>query len=110
MMEETISKDQIRGEVLEIILKALGDVKDEHGKPLANVSAETTLYGHGSDVDSFGFVQLLIDVEERVNERFSVSITPTDEKAMSQRNSPFRTASTLADYLADEVTKSRSQG
>ena len=107
MTSKAQDKDQIRAEVLEMILSVLKQVLKNQGKPIPALSPETTLYGQGSDVDSLGFVQLLLDVEERVNTRYAVSVTPTDEKAMSQRNSPFRTVQTLAEYLADLIVQAQ---
>lgn len=108
MTPEVQGKEQIRAEVLEMILAGLKQVLKGQGKPIpGNLSPETTLYGQGSDVDSLGFVQLLLDMEEQVNERYSVAVTPTDEKAMSQRNSPFRTVQSLAEYLTDLILQAQ---
>src|SRR5919109_23019 len=50
-------------------------------------------------LDSLGLVQLIVDLEQRVEETGGVTITIADDRAMSQRNSPFRTAGTLTDYI-----------
>ena len=56
------------------------------------------LPGRSSKLDSFGLVNLIILVEEKLNEKFDSSITLADERAMSQEHSPFRSVKTLADY------------
>jgi acyl carrier protein len=38
-------------------------------------------------------------IEQNIEDEFDVSITIADEKAMSQKRSPFRTIGTLADYI-----------
>ncbi len=87
-------------EVMEIILAALREVKEQMGKKgTFEISPQTRLYGRGSDLDSLGLVQLVIEVEERVGARYGVPITLTDEKALSQENSPFRTVESLTDYV-----------
>ena len=57
----------------------------------------TRLPGRSSKFDSFGLVNLIILVEEKLNEKFDSSITLADERAMSQEHSPFRSVKTLAD-------------
>ena len=93
---------QLRSEISEIILAALLELKEQLGKEgHFEVSLKTRLYGRGSDLDSLGLVQLIVDVEENVSERYGVPVTLTDERAMSQEHSPFRTAESLADYITN---------
>ena len=48
-------------------------------------------------------VSLVIAVEQAIEERYDLSIGLADEKALSQKNSPYRTVRTLADYAAGEI-------
>jgi acyl carrier protein len=57
------------------------------------------LFGKGSDLDSLGLVNFIVSVEENINNRFDVSISIVDEKAMSQKNSPFKSVDSLAEYI-----------
>ncbi|TKB56493.1 MAG: hypothetical protein E8D49_15465 [Nitrospira sp.] len=66
-------------------------------------SENTTLFGHGAVLDSFELVRLILSVETRIDEEFDVVVTLADEKAMSQRSSPFRTVETLANYIVQLV-------
>ena len=60
------------------------------------------LFGEGSPLDSLGLVRLLIDVEEGLaTEGFDIVLT--DERAMSQNSSPFRSVSTLVKYISDTI-------
>ena len=61
---------------------------------------DTLLLGEGGSVDSLGLVRLIMTVERQVEDDFGVPVSLTDEKAMSQRNSPFRSVGTLAAYIA----------
>jgi len=63
---------------------------------------ENTLFGEGSALDSMGLLNLLMDLEEKL-ERTGVIITILDDHALSQKNSPFRTISTLADYICRKI-------
>ena len=58
------------------------------------------LFGEGGVLTSVDFVTLVLDIEEAVEDATGQSITLADERAMSQKHSPFRTVGTLADYIA----------
>jgi len=62
-------------------------------------SRESVLYGKDGKLDSLGLVNLLVIIEQNIEDEFDVSITIADEKAMSQKHSPFRTIGTLTDYI-----------
>ena len=62
-------------------------------------SGETVLFGREGKLDSLGLVNLILSIEEAVNEAFNREIALADEKAMSQRNNPFQSVSSLADYI-----------
>ncbi|MFZ1320164.1 MAG: hypothetical protein WAT71_01275 [Ignavibacteria bacterium] len=65
------------------------------------VDAETVLYGSKSKLDSFGLVNLIVGVEEKIQDETGISITIADEKALSRKNSPFLTVKTLSDYVSE---------
>ena len=44
-------------------------------------------------------VSLITDIEERISDGFDVDIVLADEKAMSQRTSPFRNVKSLTIYI-----------
>ena len=60
---------------------------------------ETRLFGSGSNLDSFGLVNLLLDVEQQVSGQFGVNVSLMDERAMSEKTSPFRTIQTLVNFI-----------
>ena len=62
-------------------------------------SMETTLFGNNGQLDSLGLVNLVVIIEQNIEDEFDRSITIADEKAMSQKRSPFRTIRTLVDYI-----------
>ena len=59
----------------------------------------TTLFGPGSALDSLGLVTFIVALEKSLARDAGLVVTLADEKAMSQRTSPFRSVATLADYL-----------
>jgi hypothetical protein len=44
-------------------------------------------------------VSLIVAIEQAVEDELAVSVVLADEKAMSQRSSPFRTVGSLAAYV-----------
>jgi len=63
------------------------------------VSEETELYGTSGQLDSMGLVAFLVDIEESFQDA-GINITLSDERAMSQSNSPFRNVQSLTNYIA----------
>jgi acyl carrier protein len=66
-------------------------------------SPETPLFGRDGRLDSLGLVRLIVAVEQIVEDEVSVSVTLADEKALSQRSSPFRTAAALSAYVRERI-------
>ena len=62
-------------------------------------SKNTALFGNTGQLDSLGLVNLLVTIEQNIEDKFDINITIADEKAMSQKHSPFRTIGSLVDYI-----------
>lgn len=61
---------------------------------------EAVIFGKGGKLDSLGLVSFVLAVEERLAERgWKVSLT--DECAMSQNRSPFRSIQALTSFVAE---------
>ena len=87
-------------EVNKIILEQIEDYNDFlEVKIDTQAGDDTILFGHGGVIDSVDFVTLLLDIEEAVNEEYDKHIAISNARAMSQKNSPFRTVGTLAEYI-----------
>jgi D-alanine--poly(phosphoribitol) ligase subunit 2 len=86
--------------VIRAIYQAIGRLNDDLPATHRIVKApETELFGGKGELDSLGLVTLIISVEEAVSREMGRSISIASEKAMSQRNSPFRTVQALADFV-----------
>lgn len=88
-------------EVAQLIL----EIADEFNNDLkckipVERGGQAPLYGREGVLDSLGLVSFIMAVEQAVEDKFGVALTLADEKAMSQRHSPFRTIGALADYVA----------
>ena len=62
-------------------------------------STNTVLFGNNGKLDSLGLVNLLVMIEQNIEDEFNISLTIADDRAMSQKHSPFRTVNTLANYI-----------
>ena len=70
------------------------------------VAAETRLIGEGGSLDSIGLVDLILSVETKVSDAGGGAITIADEKAFSQKQSPFLSLGTLTDYVTSLLSNS----
>ena len=55
--------------------------------------------GRGGALDSLGLVNLIVAVEQVIETATGQSITLADERALSQKNSPFANIGSLAVYI-----------
>jgi acyl carrier protein len=89
-----------RNAAYEIVVVSLKEVFEQTGAPAPEVIGEdTVLVGNDAVLDSLGVVQLIVEVEQRVEQAHGISVTLANDKAMSARNSPFRTVGVLADHV-----------
>jgi hypothetical protein len=68
---------------------------------------DTRLLGSQSVLDSLHLVSLLIAIEREIEDTIGVTLTLADERALSMKESPFRTIQSLASYI--EVLISEAQ-
>lgn len=88
-----------RSVALEIVLSALRDAVDQSGGDVAEINQDTVIVGPEAIIDSIGVVSLIVDIEQRLEMDHQVSVTLANDRAMSQRSSPFRTPAVLADHI-----------
>ena len=83
-----------------IIINAVKEINERLPKEQQiSKTSKTVLFGKSGQLDSLGLVNLLVIIEQNIEDEFDVSITIADEKAMSQKYSPFRTIGTLTNYI-----------
>jgi acyl carrier protein len=87
-----------RTELVTIVTQAVQGQLELAGDSETPVDEESVLLGSDTLIDSLGLVTVIIEVEQAVLERYDVSVSLVDDKAMSARNSPFRTVGSLADH------------
>jgi len=83
-----------------IILDLLVELNEEKQNiELINPTKKTKIFGGNGVLDSLSLVSFLTDLEERISDEFDKDIVLADEKAMSQRTSPFRNVESLIKYI-----------
>ena len=86
--------------ITDLVIEAVKELGEEKQKKnLLNATKDTKLYGLGGSLDSLSLVLLISGIEEKVSDKFDKNITLADEKAMSQKNSPFLTVESLSLYI-----------
>jgi acyl carrier protein len=87
------------GAILEVVLQAMRTTNA--ARPASShltVSLDAALFGPGSPLDSLGLLTLLLDIEDDM-QRAGYPVQLSDDRAMSQTRSPFRSVSSLVDYI-----------
>jgi acyl carrier protein len=69
---------------------------------------ETRLLGSESVLDSMRLVTLIVTIEREVEDAFGVALTLADERALSMKESPFRSIQSLADYIGILIIDARN--
>ena len=84
----------------DLIFKTVGEINKELPENQQLIqSSDTIVFGKGGILDSLGLVNLVILLEENIADEFDVDIIIADEKAMSQKRSPFSTIGSLTNYI-----------
>ena len=90
----------MKKQLLETIYKSLDEINENLNDAQKLIKDKNTvLFGKDGQLDSLGLVNLLVIIEQNIDDEFKIMITIADEKAMSQKRSPFRTIDTLVNYI-----------
>jgi acyl carrier protein len=96
----------MKEKILTILIEQCKETgKENNIKGLLNPDLNTKLFHSDGNLDSLGLVAFLIGVEEKIADNFNIDILIVDEKAMSQRSSPFISVKTLLDYIDALLTQ-----
>jgi acyl carrier protein len=73
------------------------------------INEETRLIGPAAVLDSMGLVSAILDIEQRLADDYDIVLALADERAMSQKNSPFRSVQTLTEYVFQQAQAAAAQ-
>jgi acyl carrier protein len=94
-----------------LVIAALRDVIEQSDRPMPEtLDATTSLIGHRAVLDSLALVTLIVDLEQRLEEEYELALTLADDRAMSQKNSPFRSVETLTGYICERIAEEQGNG
>jgi len=92
------------------IYKSIDEVNSQMSKEEQLIkSPDTVLYGESSSIDSIGLINIIVTVEQNIEDDFEKSITLADQKAMSQKQSPFKTVESLAKYIQILIEEKKNE-
>ena len=92
--------------IVDLITRTLRDLDEQGVVDLAGepVAPDTPLFGEAGLLDSVGLVSLIVAVEQALEDELGMQVGLADERALSQRSSPYRTVASLADYAGSHAT------
>jgi D-alanine--poly(phosphoribitol) ligase subunit 2 len=90
----------IDNEVEQILFAAIREINEQLPSSQTIVADKSTLlFGRDGVLDSLTLVNLIVAAEQKVQETLNIAITLADDRAMSQKNSPFKSVESLANYI-----------
>jgi acyl carrier protein len=93
--------------VEKVVFNALDNLNEERAADdQLDVSPEAELFGGDSMLDSLSLVSMVVDIETEIAALYNAEISLTDDRAMSQEISPFKSVSALTDYILLLVSES----
>ena len=95
-----------RQDVVSLVLDCVKDLNRTRAPDKqVRLSEDTVLLGREGALESLALVSLIVDVEQRASDAFGKAVTLADERAMSLRQSPFRTIGSVCDYLLQRLNE-----
>jgi hypothetical protein len=99
----------VEAAIKKILTETLLTLSEDFGKPeLSAESDQLILFGENGILTSIELVALIADLEDRLFEQLNASLVLADEKAMSQRNSPFKNVENLTAFIALKIQESQA--
>lgn len=106
MSELNVAPKLARAVVVQMVIAGVREalaLSTEVGADPAAVTEDTFLIGQGAVLDSMGLVTAILEIEQRLADEHDVTVVLADERAMSQKNSPFRSVRSLSDYVLQQI-------
>ena len=97
------SNRELRAKVEGIIVQLMRDLLASQGTAVEALDSTTVLFGREGYLDSLGLVSLVVSTEQALQDELNLTVSLADDKALSQRQSPFRTVGSLADYAVSSL-------
>ena len=95
-----------KANIKKTIQSLLKEYFDDKEIEIPKINDETRLIGSNALFDSLGLVGFIVELEEKIEEIYSVEIEIADEKAMSRFKSPFINIDSLSEFLVGKINES----
>lgn len=86
-------------DTLKIIYEVIDKVNEEFEGVELKKDLETVIMGNESNMDSMDLIEFITLIEDKIEMNSGNYISISNENVMSSKNSPFRTVSTLKEYI-----------
>jgi D-alanine--poly(phosphoribitol) ligase subunit 2 len=87
--------------IIGVIYKTIDELNEQRSKnDQISKHPDTILYDKNGMIDSLGFINLLVTLENNIEENFGKTVSLTNEDLSNYKENPFKSISTLTDYLA----------
>ena len=98
--------------IVQIIITQAEELNEElENKIPVELGPATPLFdGNEGILNSIALVTLIVALEQSVEDEFETPIILANEKAMSQKNSPFMTIGSLAEYIVILLKEENANG
>ncbi len=94
----------MRDKAVVLVKEAVSELNEELDyDSLRDVNDQTPLFGGESGIDSLSLVMLVTTLESAIFDELGCTVSLADEKAMSMRNSPYRSVGALAEFIAEKL-------
>jgi hypothetical protein len=93
-----------REDVIELVGAAIDEV-NEVRPPKERIPKGLDSPLLGQNLESLTAVSLVVGLDERVQDRYGISIRPVEALAIPPAESPLRTVSTLIEYLMSRISE-----
>lgn len=88
----------------DIVIKTINEYLKVMKEVEMEITGSTRLIGGNNQIESIDLVNIILDVEEAFRNN-NIQISLTSEKAMSVKNSPFATISSLVDFIDNQINE-----
>jgi D-alanine--poly(phosphoribitol) ligase subunit 2 len=95
--------------IIQSIMEALDELNEQlPEESRLEKSVDTPLFDTGGKLDSLGLVSLVTTIEQKIEENLGISTTLLEDIVDLESDNPFRTITTLADYVNFVLEKKQS--
>ena len=91
-------KNKLETRILEIIYEAIDELNLSSDTNIPK-KEDSELYSASGELDSLDLVNLVVSIEQRIEDEFDKPVSLADEKAFSQKRSPFSNVKLLKSYI-----------